>query len=126
MNFPDDRQYTEHDEWVKRDGNVVTLGISDFAQSELGELVFADLPEEGDELTAGETACEIESVKAVAEVYAPVSGTVVAVNEALEDAADTINSDPYGDGWLLKIEFADGAEFQPMMDAAAYAAKVGG
>ena len=126
MNFPSDRQYTEHDEWVLVEGNIVTLGISDFAQSELGELVFADLPEVGTELTAGETACEIESVKAVAEVYAPVTGTVVAINEDLEDAADTINSDPYEGGWLLKIEMADGAEMQPTMDSEAYAAKVGG
>ncbi|MFT6143203.1 MAG: glycine cleavage system H protein [Myxococcota bacterium] len=126
MNTPDDRQYTDHDEWVKRDGNTVTLGISDFAQSELGELVFVDLPEIDTELEAGEVACEVESVKAVAEVFAPVAGVVIEVNEALEDAADIINSDPYEGGWLMKLRIADDAEFRPLLDAAAYAAKVGG
>ncbi len=126
MNFPDDRQYTDHDEWVKRDGNTVTLGISDFAQSELGELVFVDLPEVDTELATGEVACEVESVKAVAEVFAPVSGVVIAVNEALEDGAETINTDPYEGGWLMKLRVADDAEFAPLMDAAAYSAKVGG
>lgn len=126
MNFPDDRQYTDHDEWVKRDGNTVILGISDFAQSELGELVFVDLPEVDSEVVAGEVACEVESVKAVAEVYAPVSGVVIAVNEDLEDAAETINTDPYEGGWLMKIRVADDAEFGELMDASAYAEKVGG
>ncbi len=126
MNIPNDRQYTDHDEWVMRDGTTVTLGISDFAQSELGELVFVDLPEVDAELEAGEVACEVESVKAVAEVFAPVSGVVIAVNEALEDAAETINTDPYEGGWLMKLRIADDAEFAPMLDAAAYAAKVGG
>lgn len=124
MNIPSDRHYTDHDEWVQIDGDIVTIGISDFAQSELGELVFVDLPEVDTELEAGEVACEVESVKAVAEVYSPVSGTVVAVNEDLEDAAESINSDPYGQ-WLLKIK-TEGGLPDGLLDAAAYAEKVGG
>lgn len=126
MNVPSDRLYTDHDEWVKRDGNIVTLGISDFAQSELGEIVFVDLPEVGAEIEAGAVACEVESVKAVAEVYAPVTGTVTEVNEALEDAADTVNSDPYDGGWLVRFEVSGDVDLSALMDSDAYTTKVGG
>ena len=125
MSIPNDRQYTSHDEWVQRTGNIVTLGLSDHAQSELGELVYVDLPEVDTELEAGEVACEVESVKAVAEVYSPVAGRVVEVNEALEDAAEIINTDPYNAGWLLRIEVAEDAVIDGLMDAAAYTARLG-
>jgi len=121
MNIPEDLLYTDHDEWIRVEGNVLTIGISDFAQDQLGELVHVELPEVGSELGAGDMACEVESVKAVAEVYAPVAGTVVAVNEDLEDEAEKINEDPYG-SWIFKLEI-DGA-VEGFLDATAYAAKV--
>ena len=111
MNIPSDLKYTDHDEWIRSEGNVLTIGISDFAQDQLGEIVHVELPEVGTTLSAGDAACEVESVKAVAEVYTPVAGTIVAVNEALEDAAESINE-------------ATGTA-SGLMDAAAYTAKVG-
>jgi len=121
MNIPDDLLYTDHDEWVRVDGNVLTIGISDYAQDQLGELVHVELPEVGAELAAGDMACEVESVKAVAEVYAPVAGKVIEVNESLEDEAEKINEDPYG-AWILKLESAESVD--GLLDAAAYKAKV--
>jgi len=121
MNIPDDLLYTDHDEWVRVDGNVLTIGISDYAQDHLGELVHVELPEVGAELAAGDMACEVESVKAVAEVYAPVAGKVIEVNESLEDEAEKINEDPYG-AWILKLESAESVD--GLLDAAAYKAKV--
>lgn len=121
MNIPEDLLYTDHDEWIRVEGNTVTVGISDYAQDQLGELVHVELPEVGAELAAGDMACEVESVKAVAEVYAPVSGTVSEVNEALEDAAESINEDPYG-AWIFKLTVDGGVE--GFLDAAAYRAKV--
>jgi glycine cleavage system H protein len=121
MNIPDDLLYTDHDEWLRVEGNTVTVGISDYAQDQLGELVHVELPEVGAELSAGDMACEVESVKAVAEVYAPVSGTVSEVNEALEDGAEGINEDPYGQ-WIFKLT-VDGP-VEGFLDAAAYRAKV--
>lgn len=124
MNIPSDLKYTDHDEWVRLDGNVVTIGITDFAQNELGEIVHVEPPEEGDDLSAGDAACEVESVKAVAEVYTPIDGTVVAFNEALEDAPETVNEDPYGEGWLVKLEVSDTSALDGLMDAEAYKTKV--
>jgi glycine cleavage system H protein len=122
MNIPSDLQYTEHDEWIRVEGTTLTVGISDYAQDQLGEIVHVELPEVGAELSAGDAACEVESVKAVAEVYTPVSGTVVAVNDALDDEPEKLNEDPYG-AWLFKIE-ASGT-LSGTMGAEAYAAKVG-
>ena len=122
MNVPSDLQYTEHDEWIRVEGSTLTIGISDYAQDQLGEIVHVELPEVGDELAAGDAGCEVESVKAVAEVYCPVGGTVVAVNEDLEDAPESVNEDPYG-AWLFKIEASE--DLTGTMDAAAYSAKIG-
>ena len=124
MNVPADLKYTDHDEWVRVEGNIVTLGISDFAQGELGELVHVELPEVGESFAAGDAACEVESVKAVAEVYTPVAGTVVEVNGELEDSEETINEDPYGAGWLIKIEAEDLGPIDALLDPAAYTAKI--
>lgn len=124
MSVPDNLKYTDHDEWVRIDGNIATIGITDFAQGELGELVHVEMPELGDEVGAGDAVCEVESVKAVAEVYTPVGGKVVEINEALDGEEETINNDPYGDGWLVKIEVTDGSGLGGLLDAAAYQSKL--
>ena len=117
MNIPADLRYTKTHEWIKEENGIVTVGLSDFAQQELGDLVFVDLPQVGDAVTAGESCCEVESVKAVSPVYSPVSGTVRAVNEALLDAPETINNAPY-DAWLIEVENVSGTG--ELLDAAAY------
>lgn len=124
MNIPSDRKYTTHDEWALLSGDVVTIGITDFAQDALGDLVFIDLPELGKVISAGDPLCEVESVKAVAEVYAPMGGEVVEINDSLDGSEGQVNSDPYGSGWLVKIRVSDAAELDALMDAAAYEAKV--
>lgn len=124
MNVPADLKYTDHDEWLRVDGDTVTLGISDYAQSELGELVHAELPEVGESVEAGAAVCEVESVKAVAEVFSPVGGEIVAVNEALDGAEETINEDPYGEGWLVRIKAADTSPIEALMDSEAYKKKI--
>ncbi len=118
---PANARYTKSHEWIVVEGDVVTLGITDFAVEHLSDLVFVDLPEAGAELAAGDTAVEIESVKAVAEVYAPVSGLVAEVNTPLVDNLDGLGSDPFGEGWLLKIRATDLSPLEGLMDAGAYA-----
>jgi len=122
MNIPDDLQYTDHDEWIRAEGDVLVVGISEFAQDQLGELVHVELPEVGATVTAGEVVCEIESVKAVAEIYAPASGTVTEVNTALDAAPERINSEPYA-AWIYKVQ-ADTAP-EGLHSAADYRTKVG-
>ncbi|MAA78635.1 MAG: glycine cleavage system protein H, partial [Deltaproteobacteria bacterium] len=100
----DDRRYRSSHEWVLLEGDIAVVGISDFAQDALGDVVYFDLPEEGDEVTEGESFAEVESVKAVSDVYAPANGTIVAVNEALSDTPELINQDPFGEGWMIKIK----------------------
>lgn len=117
MNIPADLLYTETHEWARVDGDVVEIGLTDFAQSELGDLVFVNLPEEGDEVTAGESFADVESVKAVSDVMSPANGTVVAVNEELLDNPALINESPY-DAWLVRVE---GSVVEGLMDAEAYA-----
>lgn len=124
MNFPDDLKYTGHDEWLRLEGDVVTLGISDYAQDALGELVHIELPEVGDDAVLGEALAEVESVKAVAEVYSPVDGEIVAVNEGLDGEEETVNTDPYGAGWLVKIKISDVSQLDALMSVADYRAKV--
>ncbi len=124
MTVPADLLYTDHDEWLRVEGDVVTIGISHYAQDQLGELVHAELPEVGASFGAGDVVCEVESVKAVAEIYTPVAGEVIAVNEDLEDAAEKINEDPYG-SWLFKIRVEDAAPLADLLNAEAYAAKIG-
>lgn len=124
MNVPENLKYTSHDEWILVEGDVATVGISDFAQDALGELVHVELPEVGKVVNEGEVVCEVESVKAVAEIYAPVSGEVIEANSALEDGAEVINEDPYG-AWIYKLRITDASALASLMDAAAYRNKVG-
>ena len=107
MNIPEDLQYTKSHEWVRIEGETATIGITDHAQNELGDVVFVELPSEGDAFDAGESFGTVESVKAVSDLYAPVGGEVVEVNSALEDAPENINEDPYGEGWIVKLRTSD-------------------
>ena len=124
MNVPEDLRYSSEHEWARRlDGESrVRVGITDFAQESLGDVVFVDLPAVGAAVSANEAVGELESTKSVSEMYAPVSGTVVAVNEALTDSPQLLNDDPYGDGWLCEIEMSDPSELDALMDAAGYTA----
>ena len=110
MNIPEDLQYTKSHEWVRIEGDTATIGITDHAQDELGDVVFVELPEEGDTFDAGESFGTVESVKAVSDLYTPVGGEVVEVNSALEDAPENINEDPYGEGWIVKLRTTDRAD----------------
>lgn len=110
MNIPEDLQYTRSHEWVRREGEVATIGITEHAQDELGDVVFVDLPEQGASLSAGETFGSVESVKAVSDLYTPVGGEVVEINSALEDGPEKVNEDPYGEGWILKIQVSEEGE----------------
>ncbi|MFG1397539.1 MULTISPECIES: glycine cleavage system protein GcvH [Roseixanthobacter] len=119
-----DVRYTKDHEYVRLDGDVAVIGISDYAQSQLGDVVFVELPAIGKVVKQSQEAAVVESVKAASEVYAPVSGEVIAVNEALEAAPDTVNADPEGAGWFVKLKLSNPAELDELMDAAAYAAFV--
>ena len=123
MAYPDDVSYSKEHEWVRVDGSRATIGITSFAADELGDIVFVELPDPGSSLTQFGTFGVVESVKAVSDLYAPVSGEVVEVNEALRDAPELLNSDPFGDGWIARVEIADTAELDALMDADAYAAE---
>jgi len=124
--FPNDRRYTKEHEWVKVKGHAATVGITDFAQKELGDIVFVELPEIGRVVTSGEVLGTIESVKAVSELYAPVSGTVSAVNTLLNDAPETVNRDAHEAGWICTMTLANASELDALMDAAAYGATAAG
>lgn len=121
MNIPADLKYTESHEWIRVEGDTGTVGLSDFAQHELGDIVYVEAPAEGTALTAGATMGSVESVKAVSDVYAPASGTVKEANAALQDHPELINSDPCGEGWIVKVALSDPSELGKLMDAAAYA-----
>ena len=110
MNIPEDLQYTKSHEWVRIEGDTVTIGITDHAQDELGDVVFVELPDEGATFDAGESFGTVESVKAVSDLYTPVGGEVVEVNSTLEDAPENINEDPYGEGWIVKLRTTDEAD----------------
>jgi len=110
LSVPEDLQYTKSHEWVRTEGDTATIGITDHAQDELGDVVFVELPQEGDTFDAGESFGTVESVKAVSDIYAPVGGDVVEVNSALEDAPENINEDPYGEGWIVKLRTTDEAD----------------
>ncbi len=120
MNIPSDLRYSTDHEWVRVDGSVVTIGITEYAQDALGDVVFVEMPEQGAAVAAGETFSEVESTKSVSDIYAPVTGSVSAVNEALESQPELVNSDPYGDGWICRIEMSDPSELDGLMDADAY------
>jgi glycine cleavage system H protein len=122
--YPSDYRYTQEHEWIKISGDTGTIGITDYAQHELGDVVFAELPAAGAKIVAGKSFGTVESVKAVSELYAPVSGEVTELNSALANAPETVNSDPHGAGWLIKVKLANPAEVSNLMDAAAYQAFV--
>jgi glycine cleavage system H protein len=120
MAVPQDRKYGQTHEWFKVDGNIVTIGITQFAADELTDITYVDLPETGDDVTAGESFGEIESVKATSEMYCAVSGKVLEINERLADEPELVNTDPFGDGWMLKVEASDLGGLEKLMDGAAY------
>ncbi|MCW5935795.1 MAG: glycine cleavage system protein GcvH [Fimbriimonadaceae bacterium] len=122
MNVPDDLRYTKSHEWVRIEGDTATIGITDHAQSELGDIVFVDLPTPGRAVSADETFGSVESVKTVSDLYAPVSGEVVAVNETLGAQSELVNSDPYGAGWIVKVKLTDPASVEGLLDPEAYRA----
>jgi glycine cleavage system H protein len=122
MNIPSDLRYSTDHEWVRVDGDTVTIGITEYAQDALGDVVFVELPEAGTPVAAGTTFSEVESTKSVSDIYAPVTGAISAVNDTLESAPELLNSDPYGDGWICRIEMTDPSELDGLMDADAYRA----
>lgn len=118
--IPDDRRYLDSHEWAHVDGSTARIGISDFAQDELGDVVFVELPDESETLAQEDAFGVVESIKAVSDLYAPVSGEVIDVNEELFDAPELVNEDPYGDGWMLEVELDDESELDDLLSAAAY------
>ena len=125
MNFPQELKYTKDHEWIKVEGSAATVGITAFAQEEIGEVVFVELPAIGTEFRQGDILCVVESTKAASDVYAPVSGRVSAVNEVLADEPGKVNEGPYESGWLVKLEAVQSEEIEGLMDASAYSAIVG-
>ena len=125
MNTPTNLKYTKNDEWVKVEGKIGTVGITDYAQEQLSDIVYVEIVlAVGDSASQGETCATLESVKAAAEMYLPVSGKVVEVNEALPDSPEKVNTDPYGEAWMVKLELRDQSELDGLLDAAAYEAQV--
>jgi glycine cleavage system H protein len=120
MAHPNDRSYSKDHLWVFVDGDTATLGITDYAQDQLGDVVFVDLPGEGDEAAAGDAFGEVESVKSVSELISPVTGEIVEVNDSLSDASETINADPHGAGWMIKVRMSDDSEVDDLMTAEQY------
>ncbi|GAC1312946.1 MAG: glycine cleavage system protein GcvH [Acidimicrobiales bacterium] len=124
MNVPDDLRYTADHEWVRIEGNRLRMGITDYAQDALGDVVFVQLPEPGSAVESGVSFSEVESTKSVSDVYAPVTGTVAEINSELTDAPQRLNDDPYGEGWICVIEVADAAAISGLLDAEAYRALI--
>jgi glycine cleavage system H protein len=124
MNYPENFRYTKEHEWVSMNGDVGTVGITFHAQSELGDIVYVDMPAPGAAVTAGESFGSVESVKAVSEIYSPVTGEVVEANETLKDAPEKLNDDPHGEAWLVKIRLSDKSQIEGLMDAGAYQAYI--
>lgn len=120
LKFPDDLKYMKSDEWVRVEGDIATFGISDYAQDALNDLVYIELQPVGETIDAGATFGEVESVKAASEVYAPIAGEIIEVNSALEEAPETVNGDPYGAGWMIKVRITDASNLENLMDVAAY------
>ena len=125
MNIPAELRYTNEHEWIRVEGEVAYVGITDYAQSELGEIVFLDINTEGESLAQGEVFGSVEAVKTVSDLNMPVAGEVLEVNETINDQPELVNSDPYGDGWMIKIRMADPAELDTLLDANAYQALIG-
>jgi len=124
MNIPNDLRYSKTDEWVRLEGDIATIGITDYAQSELGDIVYLELPEPGRVLQADEMFGTVESVKAVADLYAPLAGEVVEANAAVTQRAELVNEDPYGEGWLIKVRIEDPSDLDNLLTAEQYAAYI--
>ncbi|MFA7421339.1 MAG: glycine cleavage system protein GcvH [Melioribacteraceae bacterium] len=124
MNIPANLKYTKDHEWIKIEGNIGTIGITEFAQGELGDIVYIDINPDVAEMTMGETFGTIEAVKTVSDLYAPVTGKVIELNKKLNDEPQQVNSDPYGEGWIIKVEIADASQLTELLDAAAYEAQL--
>ncbi len=120
MNIPEDLRYTAEHEWVRLDGGIARVGITDFAQDSLGDVVFVQLPDAGLDVVAGASVSEIDSTTSVSEIYAPITGAVRAVNDALSEQPELVNQDPYGNGWMFEVEVSDASELDKLLDAAAY------
>jgi glycine cleavage system H protein len=120
MDYPEDVRYTEQHEWGRRENGLIRIGITDYAQDALGDVVYVDVPQVGTKVTAGEPFGEVESTKSVSDIYAPVSGTVAESNGTLADQPELVNDDPYGDGWMIAIELSDPSEWDRMLQASAY------
>ena len=125
MNFPDNLKYTKENEWVLVEGNTATIGVTDFAQSELGDIVFVDISSQGDTLGAHEIFGTVEAVKTVSDLYMPISGEVTEVNGDLDGSPESVNSDPYGAGWMVKVNMSNPSEVDGLMSAADYRAMIG-
>jgi glycine cleavage system H protein len=125
MNVPSELKYTKDHEWIRIEGDTATVGVTDFAQGELGDVVFVEIETEGETLEKGETFGTIEAVKTVSDLFMPVGGEVIEVNEKLEDTPDVVNSDPYGDGWMVKIRIDDASEADDLLSAAEYEELIG-
>ncbi|MBX3119472.1 MAG: glycine cleavage system protein GcvH [Fimbriimonadaceae bacterium] len=125
MNVPSDLKYTPTHEWIRVDGDVATIGITEFAQSELGDIVYVDLPNVGRAVNAAEAIGSVESVKTVSDIYSPLGGEIVETNEALGARSELVNSDPYGDGWMFKVKVGDAAAFDGLLDADGYKGVLG-
>ncbi|PID92562.1 MAG: glycine cleavage system protein H [Bacteroidetes bacterium] len=125
MNVPDELKYTSEHEWIRVEGDEIIVGVSDFAQGELGDVVFIEIETEGEQLAKGETFGTVEAVKTVSDMYMPVDGEIIAVNPALEDNPELVNSDPFGEGWMVRIRPSDPAQIDELLDAAAYKALIG-
>jgi len=125
MNFPEELRYTEEHEWVKLDGDTATIGITDFAQSELGDIVYVDVNTIGDEVDQNEVFGSVEAVKTVSDLFMPISGEVLEINELIDDKPELVNSDPYGDGWIIKVKVADKSQFEDLLSASAYKELIG-
>jgi glycine cleavage system H protein len=126
LKFPEDVRYTDDHEWAKQEGDIIKVGISDYAQDQLGDIVFAELPEVGETFDKGAEFGTLESVKAVSELYLPVSGEIISVNEAIADAPELVNTDPYGDGWMVNVKPSNAGELDALMDKEAYIAMLKG
>ena len=125
MNIPSELKYTKDHEWIKVEGNIGTIGITDYAQGELGDVVYVDINPDITEITAGESFGTIEAVKTVSDLYAPVSGKVIELNKKLNDEPQLVNSDPYAEGWIIKIELSDASQLSDLLDAASYQTQLG-
>jgi glycine cleavage system H protein len=125
MNIPTDLRYTSDHEWIRLEGDIATVGVTDYAQGELGDIVFVEVETEGEELDAEEVFGTIEAVKTVSDLFLPVAGEIVEFNQGLEDDPSLINNDPFGEGWIIKVKVSDTADVEALMDADAYAASLG-